>query len=312
MTGPRLYQGSLQPRCFPSMPANWVSESDTFPSADGKVLLYAALHHPRDWKGHRALIILHGFGEHGGRYLHFPHYLGASGQPVVDAVYCLDHRGHGRSEGQRGHVENFDDYSNDVVVTVNRLDAQLKQKFGKSEITLLGHSMGGLVGLRTLFQNPNLPIRAVAISAPLLGIRVPVPALKKLVAMTLTRLWGSLHMATDIDPRELSHDPEVVAAYAADRLVHKKITPRFFTELQRAMADVMGRHEGFHYPMQMMIPLKDQVVNPDRSLAFFEQLKLNEKKLITYPDFFHEPFNEVGKEQVFADLGGWVKANAGQ
>src|SRR6185436_3889565 len=110
-------------------------------------------------------------GEHGGRYPHVPHYLNS----VVDGVYCFDHRGHGRSGGIRGHVEKFDHYIKDAALAITRLEKQLKERFQQIEIHLLGHSMGGLIALLTLFSHTLLPVRSVTISAPLLGIRVPTP-----------------------------------------------------------------------------------------------------------------------------------------
>jgi alpha-beta hydrolase superfamily lysophospholipase len=298
----RVYQGSVQPKNFPDLPEEWVSEWETFPSSDGKLQLYSVIHHAKEWKGHRVLVVLHGLGEHGGRYLHCAHFV----QSSVDAVYCLDHRGHGRSEGLRGHVDQFDLYVDDVALAISRLEENLQKRFGASEIHLLGHSMGGLITLRTLFKH-QLPIASATISAPLLGIRVHTPIVKKYMGIALSRVWGSLHMSTELDASTLSHDQDVVKAYLSDRLVHNKVTPRFFTELQSAMADTLKRESGLSSPIQMMVPLQDQIVDPDASLQFFRALKLRDKLLKTYPDLFHEPFNEIGKEQVFEDLVSWIK-----
>ena len=114
-------------------------------------------------------------------------------------------------------------------------------------------------------------------------------------------------MATELDASKLSHDQDVVKAYLSDRLVHNKVTPRFFTELQATMADTLKRESGLNCPIQMMIPLQDHIVDPDAALQFFRALKLRDKLLKTYPDFFHESLNEIGKEQVFEDLVVWIK-----
>ena len=302
----RIYQGAVQPKNFPAFPPDWVSEWETFPSSDGKLQLFAVTHHFKEWKNERVLVILHGLGEHGGRYLHFPHYL----RSIVGGIYCLDHRGHGRSEGLRGHTDRFDSYADDAALAISRLDEALRKRFGRSEIHLLGHSMGGLIALRTLFLHNRLPLHSVSISAPLLGVRIEVPWIKKSAAKVLARLWGSFHMTSELDAGLLSHDRDVVEAYVGDRLVHQKVTPRFFTELQSAMADTLGRESGLNYPLEMLIPLQDKIVDSDVALHYFRGLKLRDKLLKTYPDLYHEPFNDIGKEQVFEDLIAWIKSHS--
>ncbi len=302
----RIYQGSVQPANFPSLPDEWVSEWQTFPSSDGKLQLYSVIHHHKNWKGNKILVILHGFGEHGGRYLHFPHFLHSS----IDAMYCLDHRGHGRSEGLRGYVEHFDVFAADVALAMSKLYEDLTKRFGKAQIHVLGHSMGGLILLRTLFLYPTIPFQSISVSAPLLKIKAEVPKMKKVAALALSKIWGSLHMASELDAQKLSHDINVVDAYIADRLVHRKITPRFFTELLRSMADTMKRNAGITLPLQMLIPLQDAIVDSDNSLEFFRALKHRDKLLKTYPSFYHESFNELGKERAFEDLVSWIQAHS--
>lgn len=302
----RIYQGVIQPKEFPNLPEDWVSEWETFPSMDKKLQLYSVLHHKQDWKQPRVLAIFHGLGEHGGRYLHFPHYI----QSELDAVSCLDHRGHGRSEGIRGHVEKFDDYCDDVALALSRLDQSIKKRFGNSEIHVFGHSMGGLIILKTLFKYSSLPIRSVSVSAPLLGVRVPIPFSKKIAALVLSKIWGSLQMTTELDAKKLSHDMNVIEAYQLDRLTHKKVTSQFYTEMLRAIADVLRRNSGFNYPLQFLIPLQDEIVNSEIALQFFRSIKLRDKLLKTYPGFYHEPLNETGKKQVFQDLLLWIKSHS--
>jgi alpha-beta hydrolase superfamily lysophospholipase len=231
-------------------------------------------------------------------------------QSAVSGIVCLDHRGHGRSEGLRGHIERFDSFADDVALAVSRLDEMLRKRFGQSEIHVLGHSMGGLILLRTLRLHPHLPFRSASISAPLLKIKVPLPAMKKMGARLLSRVWGSLHMTTELDATHLSHDQEVVEAYTADRLVHSKGTPRFYTELTSAMEDTLSKDSGIQVPLQVMIPMQDQIVDPEAGLQFFRALKLRDKLLKTYAGFYHEPFNEIGKEQVFEDLALWIKSHS--
>jgi alpha-beta hydrolase superfamily lysophospholipase len=299
------YTVPVRPRNHPDLPSDWTSEWETFRSSDPKVQLFSVTHHKEPWKAKRILVVLHGLGEHGGRYLHVPHYV----QSAVDSVYCLDLCGHGRSEGLRGHVERFDVFAEDLALSVRRLDEQLKKRFGYSEIHLLGHSLGGHIGLRALFLFPDLPIHSATISAPFLGIRAKVPFAKKFAAVTLSKIWRTLQLNTELDVNALSHDNEVCEAYLADRLVHSKMTPRFFTELQNAMADTLKRDVGITHPLQFIVPLQDELVDTEKSLEFFKRLKHRDKRLKTYPVFKHEPMNEIGKEQAFEDIVSWIESH---
>ncbi len=303
----RIYQGTPQPKGFPDLPQGWGSEWETFPSSDGRLQLYAVTHRVENQsQSPRVLVVLHGMAEHGGRYLHFPHYL----RSWVDRVYCLDHRGHGRSEGLRGHVENFGLFAADAALAIRRLDETLQKRYGKQvEIHVYAHSMGGLIALRMMLQFENLPIQSVTLSAPLLGIAAHVPPLKKAAGVLLSKFWGSLQMASEVDARILSHDQDVVMTYQTDRLVHKKITPSLFVSMEAAMADTLRSEGRLNYPVQFLIPMADQLVHSESSLKYYSQLRMSEKALKTYPHFFHESHNEIGKEQVFEDLLSWMKLN---
>ncbi|HLE00763.1 MAG TPA: lysophospholipase [Bdellovibrionota bacterium] len=290
--------GFVQPRGFPGLPEGWSSEWETFEG------LFALLHHVDEnaWTSPRALIVFHGLGEHGGRYLHFPHYFKDS----VQAVYCVDFRGHGRSEGLRGHVDHFDVLVDDAILSIRRLDERLRKRFGKSELHVFAHSMGGMIALRAFHKDPKLPVKSASISSPLLGIRVEVPLAKRTAAHLLSKVWGSLQLSSELDPQTLSHDQAVSDAYIADRLVHRKLTPRFYAELLRAIADTAGFSGGITVPLQFLVAMQDKVIDSKLVLKFAKKLKSRDKEVKTYPEFFHEVVNEIGKEKVFEDIRAWI------
>ncbi len=306
---PRNNTGVLQPKGFPPLPTGWGYECETYSSVDGLAQVYSATFEkkkPEKGMGHRALIIAHGIGEHGGRYLHFPHYLKDS----LDLIVAPDHRGHGRSEGLRGHVSRFTDYEDDFALAIRRLDEKLKKRYGKSEIHVLGHSLGSLIMLGTLSRFHDLPIRSATASSPLISLRMAVPAFKKYAAVAISRIWGNLQMDSGLDVSHLSHDREVLDTYLKDRLVHPKITPILFLSMQASMAKMAKKDQPFPYPLLALVPMDDPIVNPEAALNFYRALKINDKQLKTYPGFFHESFNEIGKEQVFEDLEKWIKQHS--
>lgn len=295
----------MMPAAFPKLPKNWKSSPLSLLASDGKTQLKGTLHEAesrQDHEGkHRILIVLHGMGEHRGRYTHVPHYM----QKDLGAVYVYDQRGHGETSGTRGHVENFDDLARDAASVVQYWQERLQKESGKAEIHFLGHSMGGHVTLRMLILFPNLPLASVTASAPFLGVKVKVPAIKIALAKAILPVLGSVPLGTGLDAKGISHDPSVVECYTSDPLNHDKMTPRFFFDMQAAMKNTLEQTQ-VSYPLQILVPLADPIVDPEPSIRFYNQVTAPDKRLKTYPGFFHEPMNEMGKDQVFEDIRSWI------
>jgi alpha-beta hydrolase superfamily lysophospholipase len=302
--------GILQPAGFPPLPPGWTTRIETYPGFDEKLHIFSATHlapHAASMassasrkKPLRVLAIAHGIGEHGGRYLHFPSFL----EGTVDVVFCPDHRGHGRSEGLRGHVERFTDFSEDFRVGIERLSASFEAPL---EIHALGHSMGSLILMNLLHDHRELPIVSATLSSPMLGMVVEVPLIKRAAAGLLSDIWGKLQMSTGLNAATLSHDPAVVETYRRDRLVHSLCTPRLFTEMTRSMK-YMAKHPGtIPYPLLAQVPMADEILSPVAAIAFAEASKA---QLKTYAGFFHESYNETGKKQAFEDLKTWIAQNS--
>jgi alpha-beta hydrolase superfamily lysophospholipase len=137
---------------------------------------------------------------------------------------------------------------------------------------------------------------------------------KRVAAHALSAVWGGLQMATGLDARDLSHDPAVAAAVLNDMLTHRKGTPRLYTELKETMEKMRSHHKGFRHPLLFVIPLADKIVSPEAALTFAKKLDLgdnpNQKRIVEFPGFFHEPLNEVGKEKVFSEIKQWIKIHS--
>jgi alpha-beta hydrolase superfamily lysophospholipase len=298
----RNYYGVKQPQGFPGLPEGWLTEWETRVSADGVTKLFAILHRKRDVTVKRVLVVVHGFGEHAGRYMHFPHYLDAA-KSGVDAVFVYDQRGHGRSEGLRGDIENFDAFGDDLDGMLRHVET----KFPGAEIHLLGHSLGGHIALRFGFLHPGLPLKTFQVSSPYLGLFQEPPLALRAVAGVLARTWKTLSLSTDVDASVLSRDERVVENYATDRLNHGRMTPRFYASMVAAQKDTLKRHDGFGYSLAVHLPLADRLVSPAITRAFYDALDNPKgKRLFEYADFRHEPMNEIGKEAFFENLSGVI------
>jgi alpha-beta hydrolase superfamily lysophospholipase len=237
----------------------------------------------------RDLLIVHGLAEHAERYSHVAAAFVARGWRVS----VLELRGHGHSGGKRGHVQRWQDYVDDVNAAVPLMAA---------DYAMLAHSMGGLVTLESL--RLGLHPRRVALSNPLLGVRVQAPVLKETAARGLSYVWPSLSLTNELDPAMLSRDPAVGAAYAVDPLVYNTITPRWYTEMRAAIQRVVAAT--YSVPIRFHLSETDPVTDPPvaRELAS----RGTTMDVREYPGMVHEILNEIGKEAVIADIAEWLEA----
>lgn len=255
----------------------------------------------------RHLFVIHGLGEYGGRYSRlledFP--------SEFDSVYCIDLRGHGRSTGLRGHADSFDCFVDDVLCAHQacKADAERVQKSAniqESHWTLLAHSMGSLVALRLLTRDPKIPFDQVVLSAPFLGVALEVPAWKLKLGKFLKHTLSSLQLSNEVNPSYLSHDPQVVAAYVADRLVHDKCTPKLYFEILDTLKKVHEFKGPLPCPCLFLLAGDDHLVSSPAAKQFYQKLADEQKGIIEYPGFYHELLNELERSRVVADIKNWL------
>lgn len=246
------------------------------------------------------MVISHGLGEHSGRYGNVIERV----LPKGISVWVPDHRGHGQSGGQRGHVLNFVQYLTDLREILNLVK---KDRPTKTPCFLLGHSMGGLIALYFALRYPAM-IDAVVASSPCLGMAIEVPAIKKILGSFMSYVWPGLSMGNELDAAKISRDQNVVNAYESDSLVHDRVSARFFTELMAAMESVNHRAADLQVPVLMQLAGEDHLVNAGSSKHFFNSLKVEDRTLLVYDDLYHEIYNapEQDRVKVLDDLVAWL------
>lgn len=245
-----------------------------------------------------ALLVIHGLSEHGGRYAEFGRAMAGHGV----STYALDLRGHGLSDGRRGHVDRFD-------VLLQDVDRFRREIEGSSDPSLplfiLGHSMGGLITVRYI-EEYEARFQGAVITSPWLATAVPVARWKVLMAGMLNHILPALPIDAGIDAAYLSHDPAVVSRYRDDPLVHGKITPRLFAEASTAMGLVMQKRERIRIPLLLMLAGEDRIVDTHKSEAFARSLTAPDVTIRVLPGYYHEVLNDHDRAHVVRDIRTWI------
>ncbi|HXZ98463.1 MAG TPA: alpha/beta hydrolase [Candidatus Acidoferrum sp.] len=276
---------------------SWEHTEGSFEGARGTRIYYQAWTPSKKPKA--VLVIAHGIGEHSGRYTHVADYLTKKGF----AVWACDHRGHGKSGGKRGHVDNFDDYLADLDQTIRIA----KQKTPEMKTFLMGHSLGGLIA--TFYAEKHSgELDGLIVSGPALREKMKISSSKAFMAKTLSSIMPTLSTGTGLDPNLLSHDKEVVKKYVEDPLVHKVTTPRWFTEYRQAQEETMRSADKLTLPCLIIQGGADGIVDPTVAKDLYDKIKSPDKTLKVYDGFYHESLNEIGKESVLADIDTWLSA----
>lgn len=269
------------------------TEAGTLP---GEPALYSVSWLP-DGDARGAIVLAHGLAEHSGRYDGVAQVLTDAGY----AVYALDHEGHGRSPGRRGHVDRFAAYVEPVV----RLARSVRATHAAQPIYLVGHSMGGLIAVHALLSDPELFDGAVLSGPAILPTEEP-PAWQVWIGRLLSRLWPTAGLL-QLDASLVSRDPAVVERYRSDPLVHTgKISARLANELFEAMAQARDRAGDLRMPLLILHGGADGLTAPAGSRLLADRVGSEDVTLREYDGLYHEIFNEPERDRVLGDLLDWL------
>ena len=268
-----------------SAAAGW--RQGRFKSWDGTEIFYRFYPVPG---ARHTVIMIHGYGEHSGRYEKFPEKMrNLSAQFAV-----MDLRGMGKSGGARGDVGSLEDYLRDISGFIEHLRGTyaIPKKF-----ILFGHSLGGLLAASWAMKNPE-PVKILILSAPFMGLKFPrfFGSVNRLIRLFAPRFI----YRNPVRSRTLSHDPVEVAIHRKDPFILRHISARLIGEIARHTEALRKQPIlSIPFPVHMLVPAEECVVDAKASRRFFERLVAPRKDRTNFEGFFHEIFNEREQQKAF-------------
>ncbi len=242
------------------------------------------------------IALVHGHGEHIGRYAHV-------GKALTDSGYALvgyDSRGHGKSTGPRGHIPSYDALMNDISAFLSMLG----EKYPGSPLFLYGHSMGGNQVINyALRRRPG--IKGVIATGPWLKLSFEPPPIKVALGRLMNRIFPSFTQANGLDTKGLSHDAEVVRLYDNDPLGHDKVSARLFVGMYESGLWALDHASEISLPLLLMHGGADPITSAEASRQFAEKAGKH-VTLRIWDGLYHEVHNEPEQAEAFKVMIEWL------
>jgi alpha-beta hydrolase superfamily lysophospholipase len=270
----------------------------TFQGVEGLELYY------QSWtpqgKPRGILALVHGLGGHSGLYSNIIEHLLAKQY----AVYGLDMRGHGRSPGQRGYINSWSEFRNDLRIFLKFI----QQQQPVCPIFLFGHSLGGLVVIDYTLQLPQeaAKIQGIITLAPSIG-KVGVSPLKLLLGKILSRILPRFSLDIGLDVTAGSRDEKILNSYRTDKLRHTRGTARLSTEFFKTLSWIHTHAQEWCRPLLILHGSADRITLPAGSEVFYQQVTYPDKLRIEYPGGYHDLHCDINYQEVLTDLTNWLE-----
>ena len=248
------------------------------------------------------ILIIHGLGEHSGRYDEFANYF----LKKNIGVFAFDLVGHGKSEGTKGHVskiQNFIDDIEEVLIIV-------RKKYIDIPIILFGHSLGGCLVLNYLIERKSKEINSAIVSSSWIITKVKLPKYLLKFQHLISVIFPRVRLSNRLNPNDLSKDREVVKNYINDPYVHDRISLNLFKEVNKGIKKIKKESHKLNLPILIIHGKKDKIISYKGSKLLNK--KIIHSKLRLFENIFHEPHNDLEKEEVlnlYFDFINSVKGN---
>ena len=262
----------------------------------GELRLHYQCWSPSQQSPRAAIVQVHGLGGHGGRYMRLVRALTLAGY----AVYSLDLRGHGQSQGQRGYINCWAEFRDDL----EQFHSLVRLREPDAVLFFIGHSLGATITLDFLLRKPD-GVRGAIICTPALD-RVKASPVRIYLGQLLSWVWPQFSLKTGFEPSNATRDLAAIEAYELDPLHHKQATARLVTEYFATIAWIHSHTADWQLPLLVLNSGSDLVVAPAGSRSFFQQVTFPDKTLREYPGAYHDLFNDFDAPQAIADVEAWL------
>jgi alpha-beta hydrolase superfamily lysophospholipase len=266
-----------------------------FKSQDGLELFAHAF--PTNEEPKAVVCIVHGLGEHILRYEHVAAAFNRAGYSVIG----YDHRGHGQSDGPRGHIPSYEVFLDDLT----RFRAEVNEYYPGIPHFLYGHSMGGNIVLNHILREKPMATGAI-VTSPWLKLAFEPSAIQVFLAKTMNKIYPAFTQDSGLETAALSRDPEVVRAYEGDNWVHSKFSARLFLEIYESGLWALEHAGELSIPHLLMHGSADRITSIKASKEFGGKAPADKVALKIWDGFYHELHNEPEKDDVFKAMTDWM------
>ena len=260
----------------------------------------------RSWSTDRPpshnILIIHGLGEHSGRYDEFANFF----LKKNIGVFAFDLVGHGKSEGVKGHVSKIENFIDDIEEVLTKV----RKKYINIPIILFGHSLGGCLALNYLIERKSKEINSAIISSAWIITKVKLPKYLLKFQHLLSLIFPKIRLNNRLNPNDLSKDKEIVKNYINDPYVHDRISLNLFKEVNKGIKKIKKESHKLNLPILITHGKKDRIISHKGSELLNKEITHSKLKL--FENIFHEPHNDLEKKEVlnlYFDFISLVKVN---
>ena len=243
------------------------------------------------------IIIIHGLGEHSGRYKEFASFF----MKKNIGVFSFDLIGHGKSDGLKGHISNIKDFTNsieDVLIEVRR-------RYINTPIILFGHSLGGCLALNYLIERKSKEISLAIISSAWIETEIQIPKYLRIIQRVMHTLFPKVRLGNRLDTKDLSKDIKIVDKYKNDPLVHDRISLNLLSEINKTIKKIKNKNYNIEIPVLIIHGKKDKIISYKGSELIHKKIKNSKLKL--YDNVYHEPHNDNERKEILEYYYDFIK-----